>query len=434
MPLPDAKNNKKYLLQESKNFCMMPWVHLHFLPDGGAHACCLSDSTKPFGNFKDTPEILSLWNSENAKALRKGMLEDQPSELCKRCYELESHGVYTLRKMANESFGKDFDESLAGTQKDGELTDPKMKYLDMRFSNVCNFKCSTCGPQFSSSWYDDQKKLFPEYNLPKLTRVEPADKLMQQLDPLLKDVEKTYFAGGEPILTEEIYAILEKFIERKQFDVNITFTTNFSKIALGKKNILEYWKKFKDVRISASLDASFQRGEYLRKGTRWSEIESNRLKMKSTCPEVYFEISPTISVFNVWHFPDFHLDWVERELVAPNHVRVNLLTNPDYMSISLIPVASRQPIIEKWKRTRDQLVKLSEKSFQPVNNIEMGYNAIINSLENSPYNDLWKMFWTRTLPFDFIRGDNLLKAFPEFKEVYQIEPPPLPEFSEIERK
>ena len=32
------------------------------------------------------------------------------------------------------------------------------KYVEVAFSNTCNFKCMYCGPQFSSSWVEELKK------------------------------------------------------------------------------------------------------------------------------------------------------------------------------------------------------------------------------------------------------------------------------------
>ena len=57
-----------------------------------------------------------------------------------------------------EHFGKYFDESLAMTHKDGHVDEMKMRYFDIRFSNICNFKCRSCGSEFSSQWALEDKK------------------------------------------------------------------------------------------------------------------------------------------------------------------------------------------------------------------------------------------------------------------------------------
>ena len=34
----------------------------------------------------------------------------------------------------------------------GRIIKFRMRYFDIRFSNICNFKCRTCGSAFSSQW------------------------------------------------------------------------------------------------------------------------------------------------------------------------------------------------------------------------------------------------------------------------------------------
>ena len=52
--------------------------------------------------------------------------------------------------------------------------------------------------------------------------------------------------------------------------------------------------------------------------------------MLKKCPEVDFYISPTLSLMNVQHVPDFHKDWTERGLLQPQDLNVNVLQSPDW--------------------------------------------------------------------------------------------------------
>ena len=70
--------------------------------------------------------------------------------------------------------------------------------------------------------------------------------------------------------------------------------------------MFDIWKKFDNVAVGASLDAMGPRAEYIRKGTKWDTVEKNRRQMMEICPDVDFYISPTLSIMNVWHIPDFH--------------------------------------------------------------------------------------------------------------------------------
>ena len=115
--------DKQYLLNESKHFCMAPWVTMHLWPNGEAMPCCVvvPDDDTPFsgklGNIKDD-SLNDLWNSKLMKQLRTNMLGDKESKTCERCIQQEQAGnQYTLRKTLNQDFAEYFDRTQ-GTNKD----------------------------------------------------------------------------------------------------------------------------------------------------------------------------------------------------------------------------------------------------------------------------------------------------------------------------
>ena len=66
-------------LNESKVFCMMPWVHTHVWPSGNAFPCCMSDSTVEYGNLNDNT-LYEIWNNEKYRQLRQNMLNDEETK------------------------------------------------------------------------------------------------------------------------------------------------------------------------------------------------------------------------------------------------------------------------------------------------------------------------------------------------------------------
>ena len=161
--------------------------------------------------------------------------------------------------------------------------------------------------------------------------------MWEQLEPHLDYVEHIYFAGGEPLLMEEHYRILEELLQRGRTDVRLTYNTNFTHTDLKGRSVFEYWKQFKSVAVGASLDDSGSRGEYIRKGSEWSTLEQNRRLMLATCPEVDFYISPTLSILNAQHLPEFHRDWVAKGLIKPQDLKINILQNPAHYRIDIAP-------------------------------------------------------------------------------------------------
>ena len=401
---------KKYSkLYNSKVFCMMPWVHTHIWPNGNAFPCCMSDSDIVYGNLNDN-SLEEIWNNEKYKKLIKNMLNEKESPECTRCYEMEKSNIWTLRKNTNKYYISHWDR-VETTQDDGSVEEVNMGYMDIRVSNICNFRCRTCGPELSSAWYEDHSKLYgqPPEN-PKMMNIANNEKFWNELQPLLLTVEEACWAGGEPIITEEHYKILDFWIENKMKDVRLRYTTNFSNLYFKKKSILDYWNSFNDVRIAASLDGMGKRGELIRAGTEWDVIEDNRRQMIKECPDVYFEITPTVSIMNVYHLPDFHRNWVDRGLLEPNNIRVNMLTYPDYYRIQIIPKEERKKFIDKY----NEHIKWIDDNFGKGVAKE-GFMSILNFLEQKNYENLIPDFIDRNTPLDELRGESLFEVCPELE-------------------
>ena len=146
-------DDQKYKLTKSDWFCMMPWVHMHAFPDGRAYPCCLADYWSPVGDLrKNTME--EVWNQDPYKQMRRNMLADKSCKECVNCYEREQHGAFSMRNDANKTYGHLVHE-IKQTEPDGHHEEFKIRYWDVRFSNLCNFSCRSCGPIFSSNWYND---------------------------------------------------------------------------------------------------------------------------------------------------------------------------------------------------------------------------------------------------------------------------------------
>ena len=94
---------KDIKLNNSKVFCMMPWIHTHVWPSGKAFPCCMSDSTVEYGNLNDN-SLKEIWNNEKYRQLRLNMLNDDETYECRRCYEMEKSNVFTLRNMVNQYY------------------------------------------------------------------------------------------------------------------------------------------------------------------------------------------------------------------------------------------------------------------------------------------------------------------------------------------
>ncbi len=413
LKIKDMTSKQKELLLDSDTFCMMPWLHLHAFPDGRAYPCCFGLDQYPVGDLNKN-SMEEVFNGKDMREMRLNMLSKKPSRQCGKCYDQEKSGFFSLRLSSNKHFGHNIG-MIDNTQADGSA-DFVIKYWDIRFSNLCNFACRSCGTWFSSNWYEDHKKLTgkpPEHA--KIMRVgRTADDIWNQMLEQFDHVEQFYFAGGEPLIMEEHYKILKELDRRKMYHVRLIYNTNFSKLTFKDMDVLELWNKFDSVSVGASLDAMGPRAEFMRKGTIWTDIETNRRRMQEVCPQVDFYISATVGLINALHVVDFHRTWCEQGYIKPQDFNFNLLQFPFWQRIDLLPESMKQQVKEKyeshiaWLKPQDHLTRAT-KGFQSGLDYMMRRDNFKNIEE----------FKSGMKKIDDIRNENILKTFPELAELYE---------------
>lgn len=419
MQMKDS-SNKDFLLKESKNFCMLPWVHLHLWPDGKAFPCCVANGSMPVGTLKHK-NLTQIWNESGLRKIRTQMLNDQPSKECRRCYYLESvNAGPSHRQNANQRFAKHWSQ-VQSTQENGFVPKVMMAELDIRFSNLCNFRCLSCGPHLSSAWYEEAQAI-GLHDSPKkildLLEGPSGEKFWKELELQLLKVDHATFAGGEPLLCETHFRIMDFWIAQQKLDVEIYFISNFSELNFRGRHVFEYWRQFPQTTVAASLDDSGLRAEYLRKGTQWSKIVLNRKRMLKEVPNIAFEITPTISLCNVEHFLEFHWEWIEEGLIDPNAIKLNLLSYPEWMNLRILEESKRLKIAEKYRLALQRIKHQCEKLSLAYDRCEAAYLSVIQVLEMKALPAEQRTlqvqrFKKRINELDQLRSDNFAQTFPE---------------------
>jgi len=404
---------QKELLTESKSFCMLPWVHLHAYPDGRAYPCCFAADQHPVGDL-NKESLEDVYNGKKMKQMRLNMLSDKPCVECTKCYDQEKSGFFSLRISSNKHFGHNIGLTNR-TQKDGS-TDFIIKYWDIRFSNLCNFACRSCGTWFSSNWYEDHIKITgspPPHA--KIMRVGRSNNdIWQQMLPQFDYVEQFYFAGGEPLIMEEHYRILKELDRRKMYHVRLIYNTNFSRLKFKDLDVLELWNKFDSVSVGASLDAEGPRGELMRKGTVWKDIVANRKRMMEVSPRTDFYISATVGLINCLHVVDFHRNWADQGLIKPMDFNYNLLQYPVWQRMDMLPIEFKNQVKEKYKKHIEWL-----RPQDPLTRATKGYESGLDWIFRRDTSEQLPMFFKRTKQYDKIRNESTVKIFTEWKELFE---------------
>lgn len=390
---------------------MYPWLHLNVTPKGDIYPCCSNDYTQPFGSTKET-SLKEAFNCDKMKELRLDMLNDRKNPICDFCYKHEEAGPYSFRNYSKEHFGKYFDETVPTTQEDGTVEDFKMRYYDIRFSNICNFKCRTCGSEFSSKWGEEMKKNF-DPNHPVLIHVD--DDKGTVLDEVLTHIEHidlAYFAGGEPLITEEHYVMLEEMIRKGRTDITLRYNTNASNIKYKKHDVLDLWKHFKKIELSCSIDHYGERAEWLRKGTDWGVVEANLLTFRDL-DYVSFQLNTVFSIFNYLTITEFY-DYLKSKGIIRTedwYHSLYLAVHPDYYCAKSLPTELKE----------EAAIKALTWANNNIDDHTCIPNLVKDAVNFANDTDQWSQvkdkFMGHVTSIDKIRGENFWEVFPELNSL-----------------
>jgi hypothetical protein len=365
------------------------------------------------GNFKEKP-MREIWNDEPMRQMRQNMLADRPCAECGDCYEQESFGFASMRNNSNKNFGQHIAE-VDATLPDGSTPDFKLHYWDVRFSNICQLKCRSCGSIFSSRWYDDDVKLWGKELRPRVQFAgRHEEDVWEQMQEHVPHLDQIYFAGGEPLIMEEHNRILKLLIEKGNTDVRLIYNTNLNDLRYKKESVLDLWRQFPNVCVAASLDDMGLRAEVIRSGTNWAQVEQNIRDLKEQCPHIDFMISPTLSMMNIWNFTRFHRYMVESGFIRAQDFNLNILQGPEAYRIDVLP----QDVKLKFKAEFEEHIRWLE----PIDSIERavgGFRGAVEFMMATDNSHLLPKFWTLVEDLDGVRNESLVAVVPELEQIAQ---------------
>lgn len=400
-------------------FCIIPWIHLHTWPSGHVLPCCVSDSGYPIGHVRDNT-LEELWNSDMMKNIRKNILEGKITPTCSRCFMQEEMGSGSFRVSSNHFWNHRIKKALETTDSDGYNHDFRLNYWDFRFSNICNLRCRMCGPELSSAWYEGQMKMYGSSTTPRaLMHVndESKEDVFKYVDKFISEVEEIYFAGGEPLLMDESYQILEKLIKVGNTKCRLRYNTNFTQLKYKKWDAIELWKQFpkENVKVYASLDATGPIAEYVRKGSNWNKIEENIKLLHENNINVY--VSSTVSLLTIFELPKLIDRMLELGITVDKLQMNNVLTFPDYYNINILPDNIKKEVVNTLDRHINSISSQQIKSHLFPN-----YEVFKKYLYLKPIrgiNELHLDFKKYTTIKDNYRKESFVELYPYYKEWFE---------------
>ena len=412
--MPRSESDKSHIrdkIKASGTFCALPWIHLHSTPEGVAAPCCISKSCNTPIGMGDTKKqgLMELVNSPQMKQLRIDMLDGKRNDECSICYNQEDVGITSNRQSSFSAHSKSIEDACNFTNDDGSLEQFNMRYFDVRFSNICNFKCRSCGQEYSTQWEQENSRA----NVPWAREIAKNNnkEFLQDILDQIPNMEIAYFAGGEPLITEQHYIILEEMLRQNKTDVVLRYNTNLSNLKFKNKDLLDLWRRFdKKIELYASIDHVKERAEYIRHGTDWGVIESNLLLVKQQ-PNISVSMNTVLTLFNYLTIDQFYGYLIDKRMYNfwDGIYQLYNTSHPKHISVRTLPVEYKQ----QGKESVDRTIALMQKKLFTRGHIKQleDTNLWVDGEHN--WEEEKEAFKNEINRVDLLRGEDFRKTFPE---------------------
>jgi len=302
----------------NKHFCPIPWTGLMYNFDGKIKNCIRSDeATGLLGNIKDTPIEEILLGPINLTK-QTNIINNTPAAGCHTCYDLE-RGKKDFDIISDRIFYiREFKRTPLDTY---QVNNFDLQTIDVRWTNLCNFACVYCTPEFSSKWANELGKKIAQ---PSEQQQEDFKEYIYQHAKNLKHV---YLAGGEPLLMKENLQLLRELNP----EVNLRINTNLSKVDTG---VFDLACGFKNVHWTVSVETIKDEFEYIRFGGRWADFLDNLHTINKLDHKISFNM--------LWFLLNYDsvfecVDYLKELGFHNNSFVIGALLGPDYLNIRHLP-------------------------------------------------------------------------------------------------
>lgn len=308
-----------------KHACPLPFNHMAIRPDGRIFPCCIY-------RWDDVPEDLNIFhpdpfNHPYMKELREKMLNDEYVSGCSYCYKDEETKGRSYRTQVYK------DKDYLGVHSYENNTAPELTYIDLSISNTCNNKCRMCGPELSTQWYSDARKLGQD--IPKGIVVNP---FIENGD--FSKLKHLKLLGGEPLLEQEkLITILEQ-CDLKNLRINLITNTSL----VPNDHLHNLFAQCKKVQVSLSIDSYGELNEFLRKGSEWKQTVNTINWFQKRGYDLFVH-----SVASIYNCNELYklIDFCKSKKLRQKYV---LIDGPDYMMPRNLPYEVKQIIIKDLQK------------------------------------------------------------------------------------
>lgn len=391
------------------NFCILPFTHLSTRVDGNVAPCCRSMDT--VGSIKENT-LSEIWNNENMQKLRQQFMNNERPEGCWPCWQLENQGSVSMRQSMNDTRKHMMPDALS-------LEMPfEIPVLELKLSNLCNFRCRTCKPDLSTTWMKDWNKVKSEYENVgmncKTGRQEnyDNDKFLEDIVRLGPSLEVIEFAGGEPLMDPMHYKVLEA-LQPFAHNIQVKYSTNLSKLTYGRYNALQAWTKFKGVDISLSIDGYPELNEYIRTEANTEVVKNNLIEVRKELGDKF--VGRAALCYNAWNVVGLTKSYDYFTFDLGLVVHGNIAWAPKFINPQVLPLELKAQVTQEYLQYAE-----NAKSYKIKGNnrrrIDRFINTNMNFLNAEDRSIDFEQFIRYTKKLDDSRGTNVFDVIPELEK------------------
>ena len=450
---------KSRLDSVSPSMCLAKWLFAKIHLSTGKTQSCYHVPE----HFTDKEEILvrpsALHNTGQKKRERAQMLKGKRPKGCSYCWRIEDSGKHYSDR-CHRSLELEAESRLEEFAQKGSDYDVIPSYVELNLSNVCNFKCSYCHAEYSSSWARELREHGPFPPTPSMDLeyfkrtgslpipageenpyAEAFWKWWPELYPRLKIFRLT---GGEPLIDPNTFKILDYIERRPKPDLELGFTTNLCPPLKMRDRFKEHVerivkeKKVYKLRLYASIDSWGPQAEYIRHGLDVRQFEEN-VKLFSKGLDTHICFIVTVNALSVFHLKTLFekiLEWRESLNDSPsrekglshNRIDVDLpyLRHPQWQTLEVLPPEMARHYLNEaldfmgknLVRPRSQGGKGHGFSYMQLDRMGRLLDVIKRPLSEERLRrnriDFYKFFKEH----DRRRNTNFLETFPELREFW----------------
>ncbi len=451
---------KKKLNEIGRGFCLAKWNQVTILLQNGmTHSCHHPIPHKiPLKELRKNPT--ALHNTEFKKLQRKAMLEGERPKECEYCWNVEDSNPDSFSdrhlKSAEAWAFPEFDKI-----KDSNwMEDVNPPYVEVSFSNKCNMHCMYCDVKSSSRWQSEIKSKgayptsgkFNNVDWLKNQNMMPIpygesnpyiEAFMKWWPELYPDLHTFRITGGEPLLHEETFQILDYIIEHHEENPRLELSIN-SNCSVPEEVFDRFINKIKIITdnnmlwnfsLFTSVEAGGTRAEYIRDGLNidifWKHID----KFLTECEKPNVTIMATYNILSISSYHEVIqkvFDLKQKHYNGKRYRDSAILLDTAYLRYPEFQQARIVSTnwINKIKKDYQLMSELSdEKYIHIVGHGHTGFydfeieklRRLIDWIE-SPIKDIgWLIKMRKDLSimleeYDKRRDKKFLEVFPEFKE------------------